>query len=425
MQKVIHTLIFLFCFGTANALTYNECINLAWEKYEQKQYEASAKLYELAFVLDTSRKYTDDFYNAMCSWALAGNDSLAFINLDKAIAIGFLDIERLQKDKDLKSLYSSSKWPLVVDKINEYKIQKQLTIKKNEPTFYWGVYLGILVVFFFYNLILGISLRDITFFYYSASIFFLAQLHTLIIKPFGDFSKELFFWFEYIKLTTNISFAVGNLMIIFHLLFVSKFLNLKEIAPRLYKINKGFVIYLSVFTLCLIFGPRSFDIVFFLSAIVAYFFPLYAGIVCWRRRYRPAKYLVLSSVFLTLGVSLILISNLLGLDLNLQFGVYRLDNIAFILFYGFLSFALGDKINILKQDKLEAQEKAMLVLEERVNERTIEVVKQKEIIEQKNKDITDSIHYAKRIQQALLPTFNYIDKSLKRLQKKEKNKIID
>lgn len=398
MQKTIYILFFLFCFGTANALTYNECIDQAWEKYEQKQYEESGKLYELAFVLDTSRKYNNDFYNAACSWALAGNDSLAFINLDKAIANGFSDIERLQKEADLRLLHTSSKWPLVFEKINEYKRQNQMTIKKGEPTFYWGVYFGILVVFFFYNLILSVSLRDITFFYYSASIFFLAQLHTLIIKPFGDYSKELFVWFEYIKLTSNISFAVGNLMIIFHLLFVSKFLNLKEIAPRLNKINKWFVIYLSVFTVCLIFGPRYFDVVFFLSAIVAYFFPLYAGIVCWRKRYRPAKYLVIASVFLTLGVSLILISNLLGLGFDLKFGVYRLDNIAFILFYGFLSFALGDKINILKQERLEAQEKAMLVLEEKVKERTTEVVKQKEIIEQKNKDITDSIRYAKRIQ---------------------------
>lgn len=43
--------------------------------------------------------------------------------------------------------------------------------------------------------------------------------------------------------------------------------------------------------------------------------------------------------------------------------------------------------------------------------------KQKQIIEAKQKDILDSIHYAKRIQQALLPTEKYIDKSLKRLKK--------
>ncbi|MFI5149776.1 MAG: SpoIIE family protein phosphatase [Bacteroidia bacterium] len=39
-----------------------------------------------------------------------------------------------------------------------------------------------------------------------------------------------------------------------------------------------------------------------------------------------------------------------------------------------------------------------------IQERTAEVVKQKEVIELKNKDITDSINYAKRIQEAILPT---------------------
>ncbi len=418
MQKNLFILLFLLCFRTVTAQNYDECIDLAWEKYNQKQYEASAKLYEKAFITDSSKKDYDDYYNAACSWALAGNDSMSFVNLDKAIALGFPDAGRLKSDTDLTKLHNYPHWSILFENIKEHTRKEQAEIKKEIPTFYWGVYLGILLVFFFYNLILCISLRDITFLYYCASIFFLAQLHTLIIKPFGAFSRDLFFWLDYIRLTTNFSFAVANLMIIFHLLFVSKFLNLKEIAPRLHKINKWFVIYLSVFTVCLIFGPRYFDIMFFLSAIVAYFFPLYAGIVCWKRRYRPAKFIVIASVFLTIGVSLVLINNLAKLDLNIKFDVYRTDNIAFILFYGFLSFALGDKINNLKQEKLQAQEKAMLVLEEKVKERTSEVVKQKEIIEQKNKDITDSIRYAKRIQQALLPTYNYIDKSLKRLQGK-------
>jgi transcriptional regulator with GAF, ATPase, and Fis domain len=42
-------------------------------------------------------------------------------------------------------------------------------------------------------------------------------------------------------------------------------------------------------------------------------------------------------------------------------------------------------------------------LEEKVKERTEEVISQKAIIEEKNKDITDSIKYAKKIQQALMP----------------------
>ena len=43
-------------------------------------------------------------------------------------------------------------------------------------------------------------------------------------------------------------------------------------------------------------------------------------------------------------------------------------------------------------------------LKKTLDERTLEVIKQKELIEMKNKDITDSINYAKRIQEAILPS---------------------
>ncbi|MCU0445058.1 MAG: trifunctional serine/threonine-protein kinase/ATP-binding protein/SpoIIE family protein phosphatase [Microscillaceae bacterium] len=51
-------------------------------------------------------------------------------------------------------------------------------------------------------------------------------------------------------------------------------------------------------------------------------------------------------------------------------------------------------------------------LEEKVRERTAEVITQKEIIEKKNQDITSSINYAKRIQDATLPKLEYIKEIL-------------
>jgi serine phosphatase RsbU (regulator of sigma subunit) len=49
-------------------------------------------------------------------------------------------------------------------------------------------------------------------------------------------------------------------------------------------------------------------------------------------------------------------------------------------------------------------------LEEKVRERTERIEKQKEKIEEQKKHITDSIFYARRIQNAILPSFQYIDK---------------
>jgi serine phosphatase RsbU (regulator of sigma subunit) len=57
-------------------------------------------------------------------------------------------------------------------------------------------------------------------------------------------------------------------------------------------------------------------------------------------------------------------------------------------------------------------EKEKEKLEKVVEERTAEVVKQKHLLEEKNKEVMDSITYARRIQQSLMPTEKYISRIL-------------
>lgn len=63
-----------------------------------------------------------------------------------------------------------------------------------------------------------------------------------------------------------------------------------------------------------------------------------------------------------------------------------------------------------EKQEILARQKENLEIE--VAERTKEVVLQKKVIEEKNKDITDSINYAKRIQNAILPSEEQIKKML-------------
>jgi len=110
---------------------------------------------------------------------------------------------------------------------------------------------------------------------------------------------------------------------------------------------------------------------------------------------------------------LLLILDELGVgDFNIHIKVFRPDNIGTMAFVGLLSFALADRINILKKEKEGAQEKALEVLEEKVQERTLEIEEQKELVEEKQKDILDSITYAKRLQDAILPPVSFIKKFL-------------
>jgi len=69
---------------------------------------------------------------------------------------------------------------------------------------------------------------------------------------------------------------------------------------------------------------------------------------------------------------------------------------------------LSEKFNMM----IAQLESYYYELEEKVRERTLRIEKQKEEIEEQKKHITDSIYYARRIQNAILPSFSVIDAHL-------------
>jgi serine phosphatase RsbU (regulator of sigma subunit) len=70
---------------------------------------------------------------------------------------------------------------------------------------------------------------------------------------------------------------------------------------------------------------------------------------------------------------------------------------------------LSEKFNMM----ISQLESYYYELEEKVKERTIKIEKQKAEIEEQKKHIMDSIYYARRIQNAILPSFNIINNHLK------------
>jgi len=70
---------------------------------------------------------------------------------------------------------------------------------------------------------------------------------------------------------------------------------------------------------------------------------------------------------------------------------------------------LGYALLTMREDLHESEKQ----LERKVEERTQEVVRQKEEIELKSNEITSSIRYAKRIQESILPAKEQVDKTLK------------
>lgn len=384
---------------------YKELVNEADKQYDKNKFEQSAPLYEQAFAINP-KENINIIYNAACSWARFGNKENAFNDLKIAIDNGWSDITLLKTDKDLFSLHNEKEWTALLTKL-------QADFSRKESSYFWGVFFGIMFILFLYNLFLFLSIKDISLFYYALFIFFCIHVHMFSVPEFGNYLVKVFPWVNYTSGIYKPFNLCVSIMMIFYLLFVRSFLNLKvnfKIVDKWMKFLIAYSIFTSIISIRNLHMPGFFFKPH--SVLIVTLFIFVVSIWSWIKGNKSAKYFVLANTALTVGFTLAIL-NIIGI-INISFKIYIFspDQIGFVVFLALLSFALGDKINTLKIETIMAQEKALVVLEEKVQERTIEVVRQKEIIEEKNKDITDSINYAKRIQQAKLPDKKEIYSSL-------------
>jgi len=96
---------------------YYKLITEAISQYRSANYEEAGIAFENAFKIGDPNK--EDFYNASCSWALAGNKDKAFDYLNKSIDAGWLQPEHLQIDPDLLTLRDDRRWESMIEKITK------------------------------------------------------------------------------------------------------------------------------------------------------------------------------------------------------------------------------------------------------------------------------------------------------------------
>lgn len=89
----------------------------AFDLYVAKQYAAAAQKYETAFKLGPALSV--DYYNAGCTWALAGNKNAAFRELDEAITRGWRELEQMEQDEDLVTLRKDKRWKQLIGRIGQ------------------------------------------------------------------------------------------------------------------------------------------------------------------------------------------------------------------------------------------------------------------------------------------------------------------
>jgi hypothetical protein len=97
----------------------------------EKSYNASAKEYDSAFREAGGHGRPNDFYDAACSWALAGNPDNAFFYLDRAAREGkWSDLDAANNDKDLLNLHADKRWQNILDRMRLNQLEKGNKIDK-------------------------------------------------------------------------------------------------------------------------------------------------------------------------------------------------------------------------------------------------------------------------------------------------------
>ena len=292
--------------------------------------------------------------------------------------------------------------------INGAKMIKAKPIEeKFKRSNYWmGTFMGIMLLILITNFILYWSSKDKTYLIYSAYVF----LFTLLCLSIKGTLFELFFpnslWIN--NDVTTISLA--SLTLILYAVFANSYLQLKQKNISWYKIIR-FTVYISI-VLHLLMILLLLSGFFYSAKLIILYWTLIVFVLCnipaiiqWRKKFQPSGMFFLGNLILISGQLLFLLLKTGGGVEDNTFSIHYYLEISLICQVIIFSKGIGDRINIMRKKSEEAQEKAMLQLEEKVALRTNELNEKKVSLEIKNKEVNDSISYAKRIQNAILPPF--------------------
>lgn len=293
--------------------------------------------------------------------------------------------------------------------------------------FWHGAFFGIMLLMAIYNLFLFITNGNRVYIYYVFYVLFSSLFIAFFNGYVSLFSEWLLLPFIYLPTFAPAMFGL------FGLLFTMEFLHTKKHAPRMHKTMIYFMssivipLFISAFV-----SPHLGLILIQIYGLALSILSISVGIVVFRTGYRPAKFYLIGFGSYMTGLLCTISADFIGV--NNEFITMYIFQAGAAVETVILSFAIGDKLNSANREKNIAQAKALeesqkneklireqnITLEQKVKERTRELEEQKQVVEEKQNEIIDSIKYASRIQKALLPGDNAIHKDLKKLNKKNK-----
>jgi signal transduction histidine kinase len=227
----------------------------------------------------------------------------------------------------------------------------------------FGIFFGIIIVMFFYNLFIYFTVRDPIYLYYVVYILVVG----LIQGTIEGYTFQ-FLWPANPFIASRAFYVLTALVNISGLEFVRRFLHTKARIP---KMDKFSILLYAVYGVAIVLAVgglfnASYMILQGFAGIVSLYM-LTVSIVIARQGYRPAKFFIIAWIPLIAGIIIYVLKDvgILGYNTITNYSITIGSSLEVIL----LSFALADKISILEIEKRSSQEEALKVLQE--NERII------------------------------------------------------
>ena len=242
----------------------------------------------------------------------------------------------------------------------------------------YGLFFGILVVMFFYNLMLYITLRQTDYLLYICTI-----VCTFLIFASASGYGGKFLWPE----TPVVNFYAGRLtlgiMIVFLSIFTIRFLDVRIYSRLLFYllaalVPLGLLAFLLVITGTMMSAGNN------LITISTVLF-LTTGILCRIKGNKTATYFIAAWTFYLTGGLLLTLRNSGVLDYN--FWTTHFVEIGAALETTIIAFALGDRYRRYKQEKEEIQLLALKVQQEATERLEVKVAERTEQLSNANREL--------------------------------------
>jgi uncharacterized protein YjaZ len=116
ISKLYFSLLLTCVYTAAFAQNVNQVSKKADSLYQAKNYAQAGPYYvKAATIAEYPAVKKNQYYNAACSYALAGKTDSAFMLLHAAIKNGYINVKHIKEDTDFNSLHGSKEWQNIIN----------------------------------------------------------------------------------------------------------------------------------------------------------------------------------------------------------------------------------------------------------------------------------------------------------------------